>query len=205
MNSRQSFSPLRSSIPLSLSPSLPLSLSLSLSLSLPLFLHAPSLPLSRSPQARSSSELAAHCTKQSETFLAHQSDGEALGCLETSQALPPVTHAWLSLITVILAAQGSNHTVSAPCEDIATLCSNKQSDEQISRCWTSVEVTKKPSWHGQSCQVQTTTFTDKLRVTCLMCTIITAKLGIYGMMHPYLSSQRYVVSTSSHMNVLDVL
>ena len=46
-----------------------------------------------------------------------------LAALRESQSLPPLTRAWLSLITLTLRALGRNHTVSAPCEGTALFCS----------------------------------------------------------------------------------
>ena len=142
-------------------PSLPPSLPLSLPVSL---VASPALPLSLPWRwlrwmVRDSGNLVHACMRLSNQMTRH------LAALRESQSLPPLTRAWLSLTTLILTALGRNHTVSALCEGIAVLCSNKHSDAQLSRCWASVQVIQKPSWHGQSCQVQITTFTDKLRVT----------------------------------------
>ena len=80
---------------------------------------SPSLPL---PLARSSSEVAAQLHREApEAFLVHQSIDEAVAALRESQPLPPLTRAWLSLITLTFRALGRNHTVSAPCEGIALL------------------------------------------------------------------------------------
>ena len=101
---------------LTLFPQLPHSLLLSLT-------PSPSLPLSLSPLARSSSEAVVHCTEKPRRHsLLTSHMARPVAALRESQSMPPFTRAWLSLITWSLRARGRSHTVSAPCEGIALLC-----------------------------------------------------------------------------------